>query len=89
MGELEEMLGMLDDELASVGLELHEGKTKIITSDLSNSISFVKISFKLIEMLGPQKSHKYLSKFLIADASRNQIELQHRIQNCFALCSQA
>ena len=58
--ELEEMLGLLDDELASVGLELHEGKTKIITSDLSNSISFVEIASKFIEVLGPQKSHKYL-----------------------------
>jgi hypothetical protein len=78
--ELEEMLGLLDDELASVGLELHEGKTKIITSDLSNSISFVEISSKFIEVLGPQKSHKYLGKYLIADTSRNQVELQHRIQ---------
>ena len=80
LGELEDMLGLLDDELASVGLELHEGKTKIITSDLSNSISFVEISSELIEVLRPQKSHKYLGKYLIADASRNQVELQYCIQ---------
>ena len=65
------MLGMLDDELVSVGLEVHEGKTKIITSDLSNSASFVEISSKLIEVLGLQKSHKYFSKSLVADTSRN------------------
>ena len=80
LDELEEILGLLDDELASVGLELHEGKTKIITSDSSNSISFVEISSKLIEMFGPQKSHKYIGKYLMADASRNQVELQYRIR---------
>ena len=73
------MLGILDDELASVGLKLHEGRTKIITIDLSNSISFVETSSKLIEEFGPQKTHKYLGKYLIADASRNQVDLQHRI----------
>ena len=66
-GELEEMLGMLGDEFASVGLELHESKTKIITIDLSNSIPEL------------QKSHKYLGKYLIADVFRNQVELQYRI----------
>ena len=78
--ELEEILEMFDDELSSVGLELHEGKPSIITSDSSNSISFVGMSSKLFEMLGPQKSHKYLGKYVIADSFRNQIKLQHRIQ---------
>ena len=77
--ELEEMLGLLDDQLSSVRFELHEGKTNIITSDSSNSISFIEISSKLIEVLGPQKSHNYLGTYLIADAFRNQVELQYRI----------
>ena len=58
-----QLLGLLDEELSSVGLELHEGKTKIVTSDLDNSISFVEISSKFIEVLGPQRSHKYLSQY--------------------------
>jgi hypothetical protein len=32
LAELQQMLELLHDELAAAGLEMHEGKTKIMTS---------------------------------------------------------
>ena len=71
--ELEQMLAMLMEELAHVGLEVHDGKTKIITSDIHNAIDFVNISDKLIEVLDCEKSHKYLGKFLNATSIRSYL----------------
>ena len=46
----EEIISVFDDELSYNRLELHESKINITTSD-SNSISFIEISSKLIEVL--------------------------------------
>ena len=77
--ELQQMLEMLIKELARNGLEVHDGKTKIITSDVHNSIDFVHVSDKLIDIVNCDKSHKYLGKFLNATSTRSHFELQHRI----------
>ena len=71
---------MLIEKLAHVGLEVHDEKTKIITSDIHNAIDFVNISDKLIEVVDCEKSHKYLGKFLNATSIRSHLELQHRIK---------
>ena len=68
------------EELAHVRLEVHDDKTKIITSDLHNSIDYVNISDKMIEVLDCDKSHKYLGKFINATSTRSTFELQHRIK---------
>ena len=60
LDELTEMLRLLMDHLALVGLEVHEGKTKILISDGANSIAFIDISDKLIEILPLDKHHKHL-----------------------------
>ena len=79
LDELSEMLHLLIDQLALVGLEVHEGKTKILTSDASNSIDFVEIGGGIIEVLPFDKHHKYLGKHLIASPERASVELHHRI----------
>ena len=78
--ELEQMLALLIEELARVGLEVHDGKTKIITSDLHNSIDYVNVADNMIEILDCDTSHKYLGKFINATSTRSTFELQHRIK---------
>ena len=58
--ELGQMLAILIEELARVGLEVHDGKNKMITSNIHNSIDDVNISDKLIEILDCDISHTYL-----------------------------
>ena len=74
------MLALLIEELARVGLEVHDGKTKIITSDLHNSIDYVNVADNMIEILDCDTSHKYLGKFINATSTRSTFELQHRIK---------
>ena len=74
------LANLLIDQLALVGLEVHEGKTKILTSDARNSIDFIEIGGGIIEILLLDKHHKYLGKHLIASPKRASVELHHRIQ---------
>ena len=74
------MLALLIEELARVGLEVHNGKNKNITSDVYNSIDYVYIFVKIIKILDCNKSHNYLRKFINATSTRSTFELQHRIK---------
>ena len=78
--ELEQMLAPLIEELARVGLEVHDVKTKIITSDLQNSIDYVNISDKTVEVLHRDTPHKSFCKFINATSIRSTFELQHCIK---------
>ena len=74
------MLALLIEELDRVMIEVYDGETKIITSDLYNSIDYVNISNKIIQILDYDKSQTYLGKFINATSTRSTFELQHRIK---------
>ena len=72
------MLALWIEELARVGLEIHDDKTKMITSGLQNSIDSANISGKMIEVLDCNRYHKYRGKFINETSIRSTFELQHR-----------
>ena len=77
--ELQEMLQLLHDELRRVGLEMHESKTKVLTSVhvSQNTLSVRGLS---VEILPVDASHKYLGKLLCLDAtSRLDTAFNHRL----------
>ena len=65
------MLALFIEELARVGLQVHDGKTMIITSDFHNSIDYVNISDNIIEILDCDKSLNSLGKFINATLTRS------------------
>ena len=80
LDELNDMLHLLVDDLAIVGPEIYEGKTKLLSHDYTNPLAFVDIKDKLIEVPPIDKYYKSLGKHFIACPSRAQCEIQHRIQ---------
>ena len=79
LGEVSEMLRLLHSELASIGLQMHADKTKILTTIYFSSKQFVHIGDMRIEVLHPTAQHKYLGRQLCLDASiRTRIEVENR-----------
>ena len=64
LDELVEMLELLHVELSAVGLEMHETKTKILTSCAEHHFHYVDIADMMIEILPSDKAHKYLGRML-------------------------
>ena len=67
--ELGQMMEMLHDELAAVGLHMHESKTKILTSPGVCEQASINVRGLPIEILTPAASHRYLGRMLSLDAS--------------------
>ena len=83
--ELTEMLELLQDELAAVGLEMHENKTKILTSCLEHHYHFVDIGNMMIEILPSEKAHKYLGRMLSLNPDeREAFEVRNRLRAAWA-----
>ena len=79
--ELGQMLEMLHDELAAVGLHMHESKTKILTSPGSCEQASVNVRGLPIEVLTHAASHRYLGRMLSFDTStRAETEVNNRIK---------
>ena len=79
MKELKEMLELLLDELRHVGLEMHESKTKILSS---RQIPYDSLTVRdlTIQILPVEGSHKYLGKLLCLDpASRVNLAFDQRL----------
>ena len=75
------MMELLHDELLAVGLRMHEGKTKILTSRDSCAQSSVDVRGMPIAILSHDASHRYLGRMLSLDAStRAETEVNNRIK---------
>lgn len=78
--ELIEMVELLTEAFATVGLELNAAKSKIITND-NIQHSYVDICENLVEIIGPESHHKYLGRNLPGECVfRRSVEVKHRIQ---------
>ena len=62
LNELKVMMELLHDELLAVGLRMHEGKTKILTSRDSCAQSSVDVRGMPIAILSHDASHRYLGR---------------------------
>ena len=72
------MLALLKEELANIGLEMHESKTKIITSFNETNIDFIDVNGLLLEVLLDNKAHKYLGRMLSCSDARGKGEVANR-----------
>ena len=83
--EVQEMLSILHDELAKVGLQMHAGKTKILTTSQSGTPTLVELDDMRIEVLPSTACHKYLGRQLCLDAtSRTNVEIDNRCRCAWA-----
>ena len=78
--ELEDMLALLKEDLANIGLEMHESKTKIMTSFNETNIDFIDVDGLLLEVLPDGKAHKYLGRMLSCSDARGKGEVANRIK---------
>ena len=78
--DLQAMLQLLQDELASCGLEMHESKTNILSSHNDTGLDFFDIEGLLIEIPPVDKAHRYLCRMLSTSLERDNIKLQHRLK---------
>ena len=69
------MLQLLQHELASCGLEMHESKTSILSNHNDISLDFVDLEGLLIEVLRVDRAHRYLSRMLSTSFERGKIEI--------------
>ena len=75
------MLELLHDELAAVGLQMHEAKTKILTSSENCGRASLPVRGMSIEILERSQAHRYLGKMLSLDPeSRVKAELDNRLR---------
>ena len=79
--ELCRMTEILQEELASVGLQLNASKTKALTLEMSDIPRYFEVSGDFVEVVGPEKAHKYLGRKLSGNLKeRSRVELSHRVQ---------
>ena len=82
--EAEQMLELLQAELAKMGLELNWSKTKRLTKYISrpnhNDISFTSIGEHLVQILRSCDSHRILGRDVNLTQQRAQIEVDHRLK---------
>ena len=81
--ELEFMLLTLKEELLKIGLEMHESKSKILTSFNEDHLDFVDINSLLIEILPQDKGHRYLGRMIASSDSHGNIELASRVRTAW------
>ena len=82
------MTESLIDELRKVGLTLNFKKTKILYSHLSDDdahYSFAEISGDFVKILKLEEYHRYLGRYISFSDTRCKIELDHRIQQAWAM----
>ena len=85
LDELTFMMEILDEELAAIGLRMHDTKIKILTSAANPQFHWVEIRGMMIEILKRDCSRKYLGRLLSMDSSKRiGIELQNRMRMCWA-----
>ena len=60
--EVQEMLSILHDELAKVGLQMHGEKTKVLTTTPSDTSTYLVVGDMRIEVLPSSACHKYLGR---------------------------
>ena len=80
--ELERMVELLIIELKKVGLTLNADKTKILHSslcDFGSELDFVIIDQDFVQVLHPDKDHRYLGRYLsLCSSNRVEVELNNR-----------
>ena len=80
--ELVEMMEILGEELSTIGLEMHESKTKILTSISEHQYHFVEVYGMMIELLPSDKAHRYLGRMVSLNSSiRCGVEVSNRLQS--------
>ena len=83
--ELREMLELLHDEFSAVGLEIHETKTKILSSSAPSGTNSLVVRGMSLEILRPEMPHRYLGRRLCAcSSSRTSTEVNNRISAAWA-----
>ena len=78
--ELEMMLALLKKELADIGFEMHESKTKIMISLNETNIDFIHINGLLLGVLPDSKALKYVGRMLSCSDARGKAEVTNRIK---------
>ena len=79
-----DVLGHLHDELSAVGLEMHENKTKVLTSSFGTP-NHISVRGLTVEVLSPEQSHRYLGRRLCLDRScRVSVEVGSRLSAAWA-----
>ena len=63
------MMEILGEELSTIGLEMHESKTKILTSISEHQYHFVEVYGMMIELLPSDKAHRYLGRMVSLNSS--------------------
>lgn len=81
--QVQKMLGDLAEEAAKVGLELHMGKTKIVSNARNrrgvSAAKQVKVGEQDVEVLPIDASVMYLGKKLCMGEEHHDVEVDHRI----------
>lgn len=80
------MLSLLKEELANVGLEMLESKTKIMTSFNQTSIDFIEVDSLVLEVLPDGKIHNYLGLMLSYSDAHGNGEVANRIKAAWGAC---
>ena len=78
--ELVDMVQLLVEAFADVGLDLNVAKSKILTN-VPTSYSYLDIDENFVEIIEAGSHHKYLGRYLAGESTfREQTEVNHRIQ---------
>ena len=82
--QLKRMLEDLITATREIGLEMHNGKTKILRMDgcVQNSSAFMEVAGMKIEVLSKGSSTMYLGRLLSVDAVHDT-ELDHRLEKAW------
>ena len=78
------MMELLGEELAAIGLTMHELKTKILITSINPRFHSVEIGGMMIEILQKDHCHRYLGRLLNMDPNKRiDFELQNRVRICW------
>ena len=79
--ELTDMLNLLHCELQAAGLQMHDAKTKVLTTEPDCEFNFVDIGGMMIEILADDQAHRYLGRMLcLRPDLRSDVEVSHHIR---------
>ena len=82
---IREMLSLLHDELAKVGLQMHGEKTKVLTNVSHETPLHITVGDMQVEVLATDACHKYLGRQLCLDSSnRVRVEVDNRCRSAWA-----
>lgn len=78
--ELEDMLNILDIELEAFGLQLHHGKSKVLTNTVTE-LKTIFVHDNAVEVLAPEEAHVYLGSAIAGGTCyRHQHIIDRRIK---------